>query len=144
MSTWPVIAPAAAGSMLLVVAVWARLPVLIAWGLAGLGGSFAVGLVSGRVAGLGPATPLVAAALLAVGEAAFYGAERASGTEYGARQALRLTLAAFAGLAVSASVLLAATIAAPRSLVLTVGGTLAAVIAIALPSAWFRRFWRRV
>ncbi len=144
MISWPVIALAVTGSMLLVVAVRGRQSALVAWALAGLVASFAVGLVSGPAAGLGSPTPLVAAGLLVVGEAAFYGAERASGTEYGRRQALGLTLVALAGIAVSASVLLAATIAAPRSLVLTVGGTLGAVIAIALPSAWFRRSRRRV
>jgi hypothetical protein len=143
-STWLVIGLAAAGPMLLVVGAWARMAGVVAWGLAALGGSFAVALVSDRVAGLGSITPLVAASLLVAGEAAFYGAERATGTEYGGRQALGLTLVGLAGLAVSASVLLVATIAAPRSLVVTVSGTLAAVIAIALPSAWFRRSRRRV
>ncbi|HEY6396912.1 MAG TPA: hypothetical protein VIX82_05610 [Solirubrobacteraceae bacterium] len=142
MSAFGAIALTAMGLVLLVVAVWARRPALVGWGLAALAGAFAVGLLSTQGAGLGAVTPAVAAAMLMLGEAAFYGAERAAGTEYGARQTAWLTLAALAGLAVSALVLLAARIAAPSSLVLTIGGTLAAVLAIALPSVRFRRFRR--
>jgi hypothetical protein len=137
MSGWLVIALTAGGAVLIVAAVWARWSALVACGLAALGSAYAVGLPSGHAVWL--ATPLVAAGLLALGEAAFYGAERATGTEYSGRQAARVVLAALAGLAISALVLLAATIAVRSSLVLTLAGTLAAVIAIALPSARFRR-----
>jgi hypothetical protein len=139
MSPGLVLALVGAGSAALVGAVWARWPPLILWGLAALGCSYAVGLVGGHHPGPGLATPLVAAGLLAVGEAAFHGAERVRAIEYPWRQAARVALAALAALAVSAAVLLAATIAVPSSLVLTVGGTLAAVIAIALPSVRFRQ-----
>jgi hypothetical protein len=137
MSGWLVIALTAGGSGLIVAAVWARWPALILWGLAALGSAYAGGVASGRDVWL--TTPLVAAALLALGEASFYGAERASGTDYSGRQAARVLLAALAGLVVSAAVLLAASIAVPSSLVLTLAGTLAAVLAIALPSVRFRR-----
>jgi hypothetical protein len=137
MSGGVVIVLTAGGAALIVAAVWARSSRLIAWGLAALGSAYVVGVPSGRAVWV--TTPLVAAALLALGEAAFYGAERASGTEYSGRQAARVLLAALAGLAISAVVLLAATIAIRSSLVLTLAGILAAVIAIALPSTRFRR-----
>lgn len=139
MSTGAAIALAGAGSLLLAAAVAARRARLIVWGLAALGFTAALEVSGGRGSGVGVATPLAAAALLALGEAAFYGAERAAGTEYTLRRASRVVLAMLSGLAVSAAVLLAAQIGVRSSLALTLGGTLAAVIAIALPGLGFQR-----
>ena len=129
----------ALGLVVMLIAVWRRWAWLIGWGLAMTGSSFGIWLVNGRGPGLGLATPLVASGLMALGEIAFYTAGRESGTEYGARQAVWVAVTGVGALALCALVLIAATISVKGSLVLTVGGTFAAVLAIALPSARFRR-----
>jgi hypothetical protein len=129
----------ALGVALVLIAAWRRWPWLIGSGLVMVGGSYGIWLVSGRGDALGLATPLVAAGLLALGEIAFYLAGRRHGSEYGVREAAWITVTAFGALALCALVLLAATISVRGSLVLTIGGTLAAVLAIALPSVGFRR-----
>ena len=129
----------ALGLALVLIAVWRRWPWLIGWGMAGVGSPYVIWLLNGRGPVIGVTTPLVAAGLLALGEAAFYGAGRRNGTEYGGRQAAWIASIALGTLAVCALVLIAATISVRGSIVLTIGGTLAAVIAIALPSIRFRR-----
>lgn len=129
----------ALGVILVLIAVWRRWSWLVGWGLAVAGCSYGIWLVNGRGDGLGLATPLVAAGLLALGEASFYLTGRGNGTEYGVRQAAWIAITALGALALCALVLIAATISVRGSLVLTIGGTLAAVLAIALPSVRFRR-----
>ncbi|MDQ6822547.1 MAG: hypothetical protein M3076_19810 [Actinomycetota bacterium] len=129
----------ALGVVVVLIAVWRRWPWLIGWGLAMCGASYGIWLVNGRGDGLGLATPLVAAGLLALGEITFYVSGRSHGSEYGARQVVWIAFTVLGALALCALVLIGATISVRGSLVLTIGGTLAAVLAIALPSVRFRR-----
>jgi hypothetical protein len=129
----------AVGSALVLVGAWSRWSRLIVLGLAAFGCAYAVWRAGDHGSDRALAAPLVGAGLLALGELAFYLADRATGTEYGVRQLARVALAALAALAVSGAVLLAATLAVRSSLALSLGGTLAALVAIALPSLRFRR-----
>lgn len=132
----------ALGCGLLIVAVWRRWSWLVGWGLLALGQTYGVWLLNRGGGGLGLAAPPVAAGLLGLGEAAFYGAGRSSGTETGGRQLAWIASVSLAAMVVSGLVLLAATISAERSLLLTVAGTLAAAVAITLPSVRFARSTR--
>lgn len=129
------IALAGAGLVLLSIAAVARWPSLVVWGLAAVGGAYAVSLPSLDGERAIVTAPLVAAGLLVCGEGAFLAVAR--GAMPGPEPLRRIAWLAGTGLlgiAVSALVLLESTVRAGRSLPMTIVGTLAAVGAVTLLS----------
>ena len=119
---------AAIGVLLLTLASVIRWTRLVLWGLAALGGAYAVALASMEGTTAAVTAPLVAGGVFVAAEGVFLAAGR--GTEP-KPEALRgigwLVTAGLGAIAVSALVLVVATAPVGRSLLVTIIGTVAAV-----------------
>ncbi len=135
MSWGVIVALAAAGGLLLIAAALARLTELVLWGLAALGAAYAVLLPGINVTTAAVTAPLVAGGLFVAGEGVFLAAARGAVPKADpSRAAGWLTAAGLGAIASSALVLLLATVAIGRSLLVTIVGTAAAVGVVALLS----------
>ena len=135
MSWGVVVALAAAGSALLIAAGVTRATQLVLWGIAALGTAYAVVLPAINVTTAAVTAPLVAGGLFVAAEGVFLAAGRGAVPKPDpSRAATWLTAAGLGAIATSALVLLLATVAIGRSLLVTIVGTVAAVIVVAMLS----------
>jgi hypothetical protein len=130
-----VLALAVLGVVLLTVAALTRWTRLVLWGLAALGAAYAVVLPSINITTAAVTGPLVAGGLLTASEGVFLAAARGTVPKpEPARAAAWLATVALGAIAVSALVLVIATVPLGRSLLATIAGTAAAVGVVALLS----------
>jgi len=127
---------AALGAVLLVLAAVMRWTRLVPWGLAGLGTAYALVLPSINVTSAAVTAPLVAGGLFVAAEGVFIAAARGAVPKPEPARALAwLTASGLGAIACSALVLVLATVAIGRSLLITIVGTAAAVGVVALLSS---------
>ncbi len=123
----------ALGVVLLTVAAVTRWTRLVLWGLAALGGAYAVALASMQVTTAAVTAPLVAGGVFVAAEGVFLAAARGAEPKPEALRGIAWLVAAGLGaIAVSALVLVIATVPIGRSLLVTIIGTIAAVSVVAL------------
>jgi hypothetical protein len=123
----------ALGVVLLTVAAVTRWTRLVLWGLAALGGAYLVALAGMQVTTAAVTAPLVAGGVFVAAEGVFLAAARGAEPKPEALRGVTwLVSAGLGAIAVSALVLVIATVPVGRSLLVTIIGTIAAVSVVAL------------
>ena len=133
MSQPSVMVPVAVGLLLLIAAVALRRDAWLIWAMFALAGGCAVWLSAARGPRVAVVTPLIAAALLLLGEVAFPAAARGSDRAFAPRRQLPwLGAVATGAILTSTLVLLIGTLDVRRSVLITLAGTVAILVVIAL------------